>query len=535
MPHSPIYRKLIRLLQRARTPNQSISDQSTFQTIAKQTLTRRRFLRYSTLAAGVAIAATSSCAPSKQAPNTQFRIAIIGAGIAGLNAAYQLKKLGFTATVYEAKRDIGGRIQSRSGLVENELINDLGGCFINSDHDDMLALADELNVALFPRFENLEPSSVPETAYYYDGRRIPEAEVADDLRELAIQIGDDAALLDEDFDTYAEIFDRQSVADYLDRHADKIPVPYVRALVEAGIRTEYGVEPAESSALQLLYNLPTVSDNVVEPLASDEMFYVKEGSGTLIDRLAAQLDDQIHTQWPLRQISETADGSFQLTFERNGQPVAIEADYVILATSFKALRAVDLQVDLPETLRRFIDEVDLGHNEKLFAGFHDRSWRQETGFSLEAWTDLGFAHTWEEPQRQPDKQEGVLTLYLSGREVFERQLGTQAQGQQLLERMAHLSPGLSKGKSDRFYRTDWSNDPYIGGSYINFKPGQYLEFSEFLYIESDDPEERVDVHVGNLVFAGEHLSDEFYGYMNGGAQTGRLAAEVVTSRMAVRE
>jgi monoamine oxidase len=31
----------------------------------------------------------------------------------------------------------------------------------------------------------------------------------------------------------------------------------------------------------------------------------------------------------------------------------------------------------------------------------------------------------------------------------------------------------------------------------------------------------------NLVFAGEHLSDEFYGYMNGRAQTGRLAAEVI--------
>lgn len=51
------------------------------------------------------------------------------------------------------------------------------------------------------------------------------------------------------------------------------------------------------------------------------------------------------------------------------------------------------------------------------------------------------------------------------------------------------------------------------------------------YIESDNPEERQDVNVGNLAFAGEHLSDEFYGFMNGAAQTGRLAAELVVRRI----
>jgi monoamine oxidase len=33
------------------------------------------------------------------------------------------------------------------------------------------------------------------------------------------------------------------------------------------------------------------------------------------------------------------------------------------------------------------------------------------------------------------------------------------------------------------------------------------------------------------VFAGEHLSDAYYGYMNGGAETGRLAAQVVLRRI----
>jgi monoamine oxidase len=52
-----------------------------------------------------------------------------------------------------------------------------------------------------------------------------------------------------------------------------------------------------------------------------------------------------------------------------------------------------------------------------------------------------------------------------------------------------------------------------------------------MWIESEEAEERQDVSVGNLLFAGEHLSDEFYGFMNGAAQTGRLAAEVVANRI----
>ena len=65
-------------------------------------------------------------------------IAVIGAGIAGLNAAYQLKKAGHFATVYEARSRIGGRMLSAN--LGNGLIVDLGAELINTDHADMLAL-----------------------------------------------------------------------------------------------------------------------------------------------------------------------------------------------------------------------------------------------------------------------------------------------------------------------------------------------------------------------------------------------------------
>jgi monoamine oxidase len=52
------------------------------------------------------------------------------------------------------------------------------------------------------------------------------------------------------------------------------------------------------------------------------------------------------------------------------------------------------------------------------------------------------------------------------------------------------------------------------------------------WIEPDISDERQQVHVGNLIFAGAHLSDAYYGFMNGGAQTGRLAANLVFEKIA---
>jgi monoamine oxidase len=86
---------------------------------------------------------------------------------------------------------------------------------------------------------------------------------------------------------------------------------------------------------------------------------------------------------------------------------------------------------------------------------------------------------------------------------------------------------LRQAANRQFLRTQWTGDRFARGSYTNFKPGQLTAFGGFLYIEADNPDERQDVNVGNLIFAGEHLSDSFYGFMNGAAQTGRLAAEVV--------
>ncbi|NJL48145.1 MAG: FAD-dependent oxidoreductase [Leptolyngbyaceae cyanobacterium SM2_5_2] len=455
------------------------------------------------------------------------RIAIVGAGIAGLNAAYQLQKVGLRATVYEAKPRVGGRIQSRQGLVLPGLINDLGAAFINSDHFDILTLVEELSLELFDRRTLTQALSLPEVAFYFQGRRLEEPELVDALAPLAQQIGWDGAQLEANFDRYAPPLDALSVADYLDVHHDKIQQPYVRSLIAASIRTEYGVEADQSSALQLVYNLPRVHNRRVEMLQADELFIVKGGTEQIPRALAQRLGDQCawagdYGLWPPR------GQGFRLSFDQG----TVEADYVILAMPFPALRRVDIQVDLPNTLRQFIQAGNPGRNEKLFAGFSQRSWLQANGFTGAAWSDLGYSGLWDDTQRQPEHPQGVLTFFLGGQEVEQSQMAIHDQGQRFIDQISAHLPALKFTTDGRFARTAWGQDPDFGGGYTTFSPGQYTRFRSFLYVESAHPGEQQRVQVGNLLFSGEQFSDAYYGYMNGAAQTARLAANWVQQQVA---
>ncbi len=532
MTHSILFQRFRRTLRQAYEQNLDDPKASEVSGASKTAkYKRRKFLKMSTLAGSAAIATTAiPLIKAAQSRSTPPKIAIIGGGIAGLNAAYQLKKAGLEATVYEAKSRIGGRIYSMTGVAGKELVTDLGGAFINTSHEDMLALVKEFNLSLFNRVEAAENSPYPAEGYFFDGRFQPEAEVAEKLRPIARQIVADASLLDQDADQYAPIFDRLSVAQYLEQHADKITEPYIKVLLENTIRTEYGVEPESSSTLHLLYNLTTVEENKVTVLAgNDETYVVKGGINKITESLAAALP-QIQTQKRLQAIRADGDG-YRLSFSDRS---TVTADYVIMAIPLAVLRNLDLQVELQPKFRKFIQEVNLGHNEKVFAGFKERVWLQKQGFAGSIWTDLGFSTIYDETLRQPDTDNSALTFFLGGKEVTAMHSESLASRQQsFLDRFEQIIPQAKSEVTGDFFCTNWSRDPLITGGYTNFKPGQYTEFAEFLYIESEVPEERQNIVFGNLIFAGEHFSDEFYGYMNGGAQTGRLAAAVVKAKIGV--
>jgi monoamine oxidase len=476
------------------------------------------------LTAGSAIASASLSRSKPTLSQTPPQIAIIGGGIAGLNAAYQLQKQGHQATVYEASDRLGGRIFTQENVLRSGQYLDWGGAYVNSDHDDILALIDDFGLSVFDIAAAVDPIDAPATAYHLAGEQWTDDKLVDLLRPLAEKVMADAERLDTDFARYAPALDQLSVSDYLQERTDSLVLTQLMANI---IRSEYGVEPEQSSALQLLFSLPMIDPAGRADMLgnSDEAYFIQGGSGQVIQSLGQALRSQIQYRKPLVKLTQM-ESTWQLTFADRSKAIA---DYVILAIPMPTLRQVELQADLPERLRRFIQDVDLGRDEKLFCRFSQRIWQRPDGFAADMWFDGNMMSVlWDSSIRIPGQVDGTLTCFYGGQQAVELQRNsTRDQGRLALELLEQAIPGIQGVATHQFIRTNWAEQPYTLGAYTNFRPGQLTEFADFFYIEAEDPAERQEVSFSRLVFAGEQFSDAYYGYMNGGAQTGRLAVEVL--------
>ena len=487
--------------------------------------TRRHFLR--TLGVGAAASVLSASASWSAGQGTP-RIAIIGAGMAGLNAAWQLKKRGIASTVYEARSRTGGRMYSVKNTLGSGTLVNIGAELVNTDHADMHALLQEFGVPVLDRFTEADATGIKRTAFLVNGVEIAEADLARDLKALAAQIGRDAAKLDRNYDRWAPEFDALSAADYLDQHADLIPHQYVRDAVEQTIRSEFGVEPSQSSSIQLLFILPVVNGREVELLSySDERYLIKGGSSALTDAMTTALGTSVKLGKALKSV-DTIGNTYSLTF-RDGQKVT--ADIVIITVPNPVLRDITLNVSLPNKFRNYIEQVGLGINEKVIAAFSRPFWRTNQHFSMEAITsDETYTSLWDESSLLGSASRSVLTFFTGGNDA-RRTLaqGTpSAKAAEFVQSLKSYYPEAATTFTGNANRTNWLNDPYTKGAYASFTPGQLTNFAEFSWFEDPtDPASRTEVRFGNLLFSGEHTDSEYYGFMNGGASSGRLAAASV--------
>jgi len=87
-----------------------------------------------------------------------------------------------------------------------------------------------------------------------------------------------------------------------------------------------------------------------------------------------------------------------------------------------------------------------------------------------------------------------------------------------LAKLETVFPGITKQWTGKATLSTPFLDPLLNCSYSYFKPGQYTGFSGY-----------EKVRQGNIHFAGEHCSQDFQGYMEGGASEGIRAANEVLS------
>ena len=194
------------------------------------------------------------------------------------------------------------------------------------------------------------------------------------------------------------------------------------------------------------------------------------------------------------------------------------ADKVVLALPFSILRSsVDLTKAGFEPLKLIaIREQGMGTNSKLHVQFKSRFWNTQ-GSNGETYSDRGYQSSWEVSLAQAGKS-GLLVDYTGGNIGAGFGSGTPAsRATQFLAQVEPVLPGRRRPGTARRTIDFWPGYRWTKGSYSYWKVGQYQRFAGM--------EGR---RQGNCVFAGEHTSIDFQGYLNGAVETGqRAAAEIL--------
>lgn len=508
MSRTPLFRLVRRSLGGYATkaaPSQRTND------LSSSGFTRRHFMAAAGASLATACATTPRIAPASV--QSDARVVIVGAGAAGLAAAHVLEGAGVRASIFDAAARVGGRVSSAKGLLAPDLVTELGGEFIDSDHEALLRLCADLDLPLLdvrvPEEESLDD------IFFFGGTAYRKDDLARELGGLIPRIEADKKLAGPDVDyahTTARALDDTTLADYLTAIG---ATGWVKKLLEVAFVTEFGLEADEQSAL----NFITLYEGGEMFGSSDERFKVRGGNQRIVDELARRVRPVSLSH---RLVSVSRRGSaYRLAFDVGGGTAReVDADVVLLTLPFTTLRQVELRVELPTRKRQCIDELGYGMNAKVMTGTTDRRWREHRR-SGDLMSDEAFQLAWDSSRMQIGS-EGGITMYSGGDAALAVNDGTAE------EQVSRLLPGVVRALGElapngRCARSHWPTVPTALGSYACYRPGQWTRIAGL----EGEPVER-------LFFAGEHCSLEHQGYIGGAVETGQEAArailDVVTGR-----
>ncbi len=445
------------------------------------------------------------------------KIVIIGAGIAGLNCAYHLSKAGYKAEIYEGSNRISGRIFSKNNFVADGITSELGGEFIDSVHKDMITLCNEFSLNLIDT-RTPEQASFVRDSFYIDGQFYSESQVINAFLPYADQIKKDISDLPflmtyEHHTNKSEYLDNLTITEYLDSIG---MTGFLRKGIDVAYLTEYGSELDEQSSINFLYLFsPDTSDGFKIFGSSDERYKIEGGNESLTQALYKTLKSQVTLEHTLVKIKQQPVGYTLFFSNQNKSVVQVHADIIVSAIPFTLLRAVELDVELPDWKTNAIQNLGYGTNAKLFLGFKDRIWRKYMNSGY-VFTNGPLQNGWDGSWLQPGTN-GAYTVFQGGKEGIALGIGSpQSQAHKFVTEIEKMWPGCGAEFNGNVERMQWPSYEFTKASYASYKPGQYTS------IRGAEIQ-----NVGNFFFAGEHCSLNFQGYMNGGAATGRVAAESI--------
>jgi monoamine oxidase len=496
-------------------------------------ISRREFLKVGGATLGAAVVAGHM--PKFSGPTP--RIAVVGAGIAGLNAALTLHDHGLASTVYESSGRVGGRMHSDTTSWLNGQTSEHCGELIDTGHTVIRGLAQRFGLPTV----DLHAAEVPGSndTYFFDGSYFATNQANKDFNPVyrALVADNNAAPFPTLYNSFTEAgfdLDHMSLFDWINSRVPGGHSSKLGQLLDVAYNIEYGNVTTEQSSLNIVYLLFNTAQFQIFG-ASDERFHIKGGNERLPRAIAAALPPgSVKLNNRLTGIVKNADRTITLTVQTSSGSEDHVYDHVVMAIPFSVLRTI-LPTDAAYRAAGFnalkqtaITQLGYGKNAKLHLQFDTRFWRQtnqpwgkSTGTSF---ADTGYQNSWDVTRAQ-DGATGILVDYTGGGVPLASFTGDADDpavvapfARTFLDQINDVYPGITSHWNGRATLDVPLQNPNLLGSYSYWKVGQYTLFSGF-----------EGVRQANCHFAGEHCSTNFQGFMEGGAEEGdRAAKEILT-------
>lgn len=466
-------------------------------------ITRREFLQGS-IAAGTALLLSSRLVRARAAGKS---IVIIGAGFAGLSAAYELLASGYAVKLLEARERVSGRVVSFDNFIPGRIVEG-GGELIGSNHTLWAAYAKKFGL------EFLEvPDSDAEWPVVIDGKLLSDKEgktLWEGFDDILESIGADAdpILADTPWDSpNARKLDLIAVP----QKVMSVEAPEIakRAII-ADFVSETGVPPERQSYLALL---TAVKGGSLEKYWTEtQVYHCKGGNQQLAQKLAAEIGaDRIFLNMP---VSEVKIAGERVTITcADGR--SFTADDAILTVPPSVWDQISFDPALPEVLR-----PQMGHNVKYLISLKNRFWLQDN-LSPESLSNGNVQATWESTAGQEGDAPAGMVAFSGGpaadaMSALPESERDAAYAAELRQRYPRYTENFVAG---RFM--DWPAVLWTRASYSFAAPGEVTTMGPILHKGIE----------GRLHFAGEHSCYKFAGYMEGALSSGVSIAR----RLAIRD
>jgi monoamine oxidase len=447
-------------------------------------------------------------------------VVVIGAGLAGLNAALTLEAAGLDVLVLEAQRRVGGRIHSMRQL---RVKAEAGGTYIGAGYARVIDAAQRYGVELV--------DVTPVLRFFREQDLVLGEEI---IRQADWASHPRNAFPERDKNQtpwgYHRVLTSRdnplgAPADWLDRrhaHLDISAHDWLRGLglseqaiaLAYGLNVSFGRSAHDVSALLLLFRGAfSKSQRALAPLDSVG-FTARDGVQRIPEAMAGALRGGVELG---REASSVALEHDRATV-RCTDGSRLTARRVVAAVPLGVLRRIAIEPQLPSAQAEAVARLPSQPLTQIYLAPKSKFWESD-GFAPSLFTDSGAGMIAAARSGENPNEVTSFTSWVMGdaAAALDRLAPADA-GRAVIAEIERIRPA-AKGQLELLGLHSWGGDRHAAGAWGYFRPGEVRRFAP-----------HVGAAHGRLYFCGEHLAVMSRG-MEGAMESGeRAAREVLESQ-----